>query len=120
MTGPPRRIQRPWIWTDRPANTVDASRAGPFGNPYPVEQYGLDESLRLFTEWVTNPDAQPVARVTRSDRVRIHQPITAEMIEAQRGKDWACFCPLDQPCHADVLLELANPGPGHRCPLEME
>lgn len=24
------------------------------------------------------------------------------------GKDLACWCPLDQPCHADVLLELAN------------
>lgn len=22
--------------------------------------------------------------------------------------DLMCFCPLDQPCHADVLLELAN------------
>jgi hypothetical protein len=26
-----------------------------------------------------------------------------------KGKDLACWCPLDQPCHADVLLELANP-----------
>jgi len=26
------------------------------------------------------------------------------------GKDLACWCPLDQPCHADVLLELANSG----------
>lgn len=25
-----------------------------------------------------------------------------------RGKNLACFCPLDQACHADVLLELAN------------
>ena len=25
-----------------------------------------------------------------------------------RGKDLACWCPLDQPCHADVLLEMAN------------
>ena len=25
-----------------------------------------------------------------------------------RGKDLVCWCPLDQPCHADVLLELAN------------
>ena len=25
-----------------------------------------------------------------------------------RGKDLACWCPLEQPCHADVLLELAN------------
>lgn len=24
------------------------------------------------------------------------------------GKDLCCWCPLDQPCHADVLLELAN------------
>ena len=25
-----------------------------------------------------------------------------------RGKNLACFCPLDQPCHASVLLKLAN------------
>lgn len=25
-----------------------------------------------------------------------------------RGRDLACWCPLDEPCHADVLLELAN------------
>jgi hypothetical protein len=24
------------------------------------------------------------------------------------GKDLACWCPLDKPCHADVLLELSN------------
>lgn len=27
-----------------------------------------------------------------------------------RGKDLACWCPLDQPCHADILLEVANKG----------
>lgn len=27
---------------------------------------------------------------------------------ALRGRDLVCWCPLDQPCHADVLLELAN------------
>ena len=26
------------------------------------------------------------------------------------GRDLACWCPLDQPCHADVLLEIANGG----------
>jgi hypothetical protein len=25
-----------------------------------------------------------------------------------RGMDLACWCPLNQPCHADVLLEIAN------------
>ncbi len=32
---------------------------------------------------------------------------------ALRGRDLACWCPLDQPCHADVLLELANPVSEH-------
>jgi len=31
-----------------------------------------------------------------------------KFIEPLRGKDLACWCPLDQPCHADVLLEMAN------------
>jgi hypothetical protein len=25
-----------------------------------------------------------------------------------RGRDLACYCPLDVPCHADILLEIAN------------
>lgn len=29
-------------------------------------------------------------------------------LEALKGKNLACWCPLDQPCHADVLLKLAN------------
>ena len=33
----------------------------------------------------------------------------AEWLAPLRGRDLACWCPLDQPCHADVLLELANP-----------
>lgn len=27
------------------------------------------------------------------------------------GRDLACWCPVDQPCHADVLLDLANGTP---------
>lgn len=30
-------------------------------------------------------------------------------LEPLRGKDLCCWCKMDQPCHADVLLELANP-----------
>lgn len=28
--------------------------------------------------------------------------------DALRGKTLACWCPLDQPCHSDVLIEIAN------------
>jgi hypothetical protein len=31
-----------------------------------------------------------------------------EHMHTLRGKDLACWCGLDEPCHADVLLELAN------------
>lgn len=34
----------------------------------------------------------------------IHGLIRTEL----RGRDLACWCPLGQPCHADVLLEVAN------------
>ena len=30
--------------------------------------------------------------------------------ENLRGKNLACWCALDAPCHADVLLEIANDG----------
>jgi hypothetical protein len=32
----------------------------------------------------------------------------AERLSELRGPDLACWCALDQPCHADILLELAN------------
>lgn len=28
--------------------------------------------------------------------------------EQLKGKNLACWCPLDQSCHADILLEIAN------------
>lgn len=32
----------------------------------------------------------------------------ADVVRDLRGRDLACWCPLDQPCHADVLLSIAN------------
>jgi hypothetical protein len=32
----------------------------------------------------------------------------ADWLKPLRGRDLACWCRLDQPCHADVLLEIAN------------
>lgn len=35
-----------------------------------------------------------------------------EWLAPLRGHDLACSCDLDMPCHADVLIELANGGAG--------
>lgn len=37
-------------------------------------------------------------------------PDFREAVEALRGHDLACWCPVGQPCHAEVLLALANGG----------
>lgn len=41
-----------------------------------------------------------------------YRSTVAEIRAELAGKDLMCWCPLDQPCHADVLLELANGGEG--------
>ena len=43
-------------------------------------------------------------KLHRAGAKRTHPDTLAEL----RGKNLACWCALDQPCHADVLLELAN------------
>lgn len=35
-------------------------------------------------------------------------PSVDEIRAELAGKDLSCWCPIDEPCHADVLLEIAN------------
>lgn len=35
--------------------------------------------------------------------------MSPKRIQLSRRKDLACWCKIGEPCHADVLLELANP-----------
>lgn len=49
------------------------------------------------------------ARAMRATRADLDGLLNHEFYLADlRGHDLACWCPLDQPCHADVLIELAN------------
>ena len=74
-----------------PENTVKVSRPGPWGNQFSVVEYGR-------------------ARAVANYRNRVIGLLAIGAIDLQslRGKNLACWCKLDQPCHADVLLELAN------------
>ena len=63
-----------------------------------AKSYATRESVRLFHDDLT---------YWLGGRMS-HDPALAEAIHGLRGKDLACWCPLDKPCHADVLLELAN------------
>lgn len=120
----PERIQqsRKKGWR-KPENTVGVARPSRWGNPFPVDEYGLDLSLALFRDALTgtwNPSRLDQAMPDAYWAVAYHRnhgwrqrlggiPIELARFEL-RGKNLMCFCPLDQPCHADILLELVNGG----------
>ena len=99
----PIRIQRKRVRGWRmPEGAVYVGRPSRFGNPYRVGFiYDIDDK-----PFVVHTRAQAVELYRR--HLELH-PLSADDIAKLCGKDLACFCPLDQPCHADVLLELANP-----------
>ena len=92
----PRRIQlsRKAGWKI-PPNTVVVSRPSKWGNPFTLKN---------------NPRAIAVMRYDTlvSGNSSSDFPCIADIQRELRGKNLACWCPLDQPCHADVLLRLAN------------
>jgi len=103
----PARVQRKRVKGYRmPPNTVSVARPGRWGNPCRIgmyRNYGRADAVRDFRRWL---DREPGVR---SFEIAFGKPPSIETIRAElRGKNLACFCPLDQPCHADVLLEIAN------------
>lgn len=91
----PQRIQRKRTkgWT-MPVNTVYVGRPSRGGNPYRASgATTAAEAVAMFRDYLR--------RAPDQDEVRTY-------LNSLRGKDLACWCPLNQPCHADVLLELAN------------
>lgn len=61
---------------------------GKWGNPFKESEYGLDECLRLYREWLK----QKLIEET-------------DFLDPLKGKDLVCWCALDQPCHADIIIE---------------
>ena len=94
----PVRIQRKRTKGWRmPEGVVYVGRPSRWGNPIPTE---------LTEHFDAAGRAQYVASLTRAELDAIRREL--------RGKTLACWCPLTypdgtlHPCHADVLLEIAN------------
>lgn len=95
----PCRIQRKRTkgWK-MPPNTVYVGRGSKLGNPFKVGRDGsLKECLEQYAYWLNGLVRAPVAGANMRG-----------LIASIRGKNLACWCPLNQPCHADALLEIAN------------
>ena len=90
------RLSRAKGWR-KPENTVTVARPSRWGNPFVIREHGGG---------LTREEA--VARF-RAALLAGRLPFTADEVrEELRGKDLACWCPLDAACHGDVLLEVAN------------
>jgi hypothetical protein len=82
------------IYVGRPTMWGNRYQIGTWSNTLgrPVET--VDEAVRLYREIIwDSPDGPHMA---------------AYIGERLRGHDLVCWCALDQPCHADILLQLAN------------
>ena len=104
----PTRIQRQRSKGWRiPEGAVYVGRPTEWGNPWHVGDHAL-------IEWPVHEADRTVREVAITPALavelyRFNFAPEADEIRAQlAGRDLACWCPLDQPCHADVLLELAN------------
>jgi hypothetical protein len=72
-----------------PENAIYVGRPTKWGNPYKkLENSNIQEILECYTEWIA----------LQLD----HNP---HFLDELKGKELACWCPLDKPCHADVLLK---------------
>jgi hypothetical protein len=95
-----------------PDNTIYVGRPGRWGNPFIVsaepdrlEHYAdFSKNVDLWQGWPCKDRAAAVAAY----RKMVAPTLSKEDIRELRGKNLACWCAIGKPCHADVLLEIAN------------
>lgn len=89
-----------------PAGTVNVARPTKWGNPLRAgmwRDYTADDAVRDYRKWIARD------LTVRSFDITFGEPPSLDTIRAKlRGRDLACWCKPDMPCHADVLVELAN------------
>lgn len=96
-----------------------------WGNPFKINTAGwlmvhIPHRRKVLDPWIIYQEEPTMTAVEayemllRSDFGAFGLSLTRRGFRILRhldkleGKNLACWCPLDQPCHADVLLELAN------------
>lgn len=110
-----KRIQRSRAKGWRmPENAVYVGRPTKWGNPFASSAYTNEQKVWLYRTAIMG--AMPIAfaaglvrHVSIMDLAKAQvDKLAALPLRELNGRDLACWCPLAQPCHADVLLELAN------------
>lgn len=116
----PRRVQRSRAkgWKN-PEHTICVARPTIFGNPF-VTGPGRD-AVKLYRQWLNNDLSptellillnyerrKPFDKFNLLDQLHAQQSAVLRQLPNLRGWNLSCWCALNNPCHADVLLEMAN------------
>lgn len=84
---------------------MKVDRSTQWGNPWSIKQAraaGFDGTDAELAEMCVGMFRNAILR---------NLPVVCHInthITSLRGKNLACWCPIGSPCHADVLLEIAN------------
>ena len=89
--GKHKRIHRKNQREKLPPGSKFVGRPSRWGNPFKVAIHGRKTALKMYTQWLENS--------------LIDDP---QFLEPLRGYHLACYCPPDQSCHADILLDFLN------------
>jgi hypothetical protein len=75
-----------------------------------IRELTRSEAVMLFREQLTGdaPHIRDIEKYGPGLRWQGSRLTVADVRAELAGKNLACWCPLDQPCHADVLLAVAN------------
>ena len=86
-----------------PPNTLKVDRSTRWGNPMRAsEGYPAAQAVSDFRLWITG------AGGPKFDAEFGAPPEIVDIKYSLAGRNLACWCRIGQPCHADVLLEIAN------------
>jgi hypothetical protein len=101
----PVRIQRKRVkgWK-MPPNTVSVTRPGRWGNPFKVGTINRDPNSGEKIKTLKNID--DVLKWYKN--YLKYRGMEDTIIKELKGKNLACFCKIGEPCHADILLKIAN------------
>ena len=78
-----------------PPNTLNVARPSRYGNPHHIGMCPVCGVTHTRDEAVAEFEAEV-------------SQLPANHFEIMRGKNLACWCKLNERCHAEVLLRLAN------------
>lgn len=110
----PERVQlrRAKGWR-MPPNTVKVDRTTKWGNPFIVGADGMQAECVLYFELLLG-GAIHMSSKAGYEALGAYLGMAQRDHAELRGKNLACWCKPGSPCHADVLLRLANAPQGGR------